>query len=107
VGFDAGKLAPALGAAGAAVEARGVALTAGKVGDRISIALRGEISGVSGLPVRGGAVYLSDSDEGGYSGLAASGGGALAQMVGWSTDGSTVNSGTRVYLAFQDAGTLN
>lgn len=47
VGFDAGKLASAVGAAGAVVEARGVAVTHGRAGKFISIELRGEF----GLPM--------------------------------------------------------
>ena len=106
VGFSGGKLVPAIGASGLFTPARGVALTSGQAGEKVAMALRGEVSGLSGLPARGGAVYLDEVSAGRISGTVASSGGAWAQGVGWSGDGEAAGSGTRAVLTFQDEGTV-
>ncbi len=104
VGFSGGKLIPAVGTAVLYTPARGVALTSGEGGELVAMALRGEVSGLSGLPTRGGSVYLSEDAAGGISGSPAGSAGGWAQRVGWSADGESADSGTSVVVTFQDEG---
>ena len=104
VGFSAGKLVPAVGASGFYTPARGVALTSGRAGEKVAMALRGEVAGLSGLPQRGGAVYVSENVGGGISGSEPASGGSWSQRVGWTADGEAAGGGTRVVVTFQDDG---
>ena len=104
VGFAGGKLVPAQGAPVFYTPVRGVALTTGVAGDTVAMALKGEVSGLAGLPQRGGTVYLAEEAEGAISGTLPASGGSWAQKVGWTADGEAAGTATRVVLTLQDEG---
>ena len=106
VGFLGGLVLPALGASGFYTAARGVALTGGRAGETVAMAVRGEVSGLAGLPQRGGLVYVDENTDGVISGTKPVTAGSWAQAVGWTTDGETPGSGTRVALTLQDDGVV-
>jgi hypothetical protein len=97
VGWSSQQIVRATGAAGAGVPAIGVALAAYKAGDLGAIALRAEVSGLSGL-TRGQAHYLSVSAPGGTQTGAPSSAGQWKQKVGFPT------AADRMVFVFQDDG---
>jgi len=98
VGWSDGKLVRACGAAGAVVQAAGVAAASYKSGDKGAMHLMGEIAGFSGL-TPGATQYLSISTPGGVQSATPSGSGNLKQIVGYAV------AADRVAIVLRDAGT--
>jgi hypothetical protein len=97
VGWSGQQIVRASGAAGGSIPAIGVALAAYRAGDTGAIALRAEVSGLSGL-TRGQTHYLSTSTAGSTQATAPSSAGMWKQKVGFPT------AADRMLFHLQDEG---